>query len=138
MSRGGNWGWTPIAGAIFGIGAVAAAPVIGLGIAAPAGVLQADSGWAAPLLGSFVVATIVWWLIIGWPRRLSLARGAFAGALVGLCAYPVVLAIADFGQGKPVDVATLGARSFGILELIANDCLRAKDAIGTKRERWEL
>ena len=117
MSGIGNWWWTPVAGAILGIGAIAAAPVTGLGVAGPAGVLQADTGWVAPFLGTFVVAAIVWWLIIGWPRRLSLARGAFAGALIGLCSYPVVLAIADFGQGQPVDAATLGARSFGILEL---------------------
>ncbi|OEO30578.1 hypothetical protein VW23_020745 [Devosia insulae DS-56] len=117
MSRAGDWWWTPVAGAIFGVGAIAAAPVTGLGVAGPAGLLQADTGWVAPFFGTFVVATIVWWLLIGWPRRLSLARGAFAGALVGLCAYPVVLAIADFVQG--VDVATLGARSFGIIELAA-------------------
>lgn len=119
MSRAGNWWWTPVAGAIFGIGAVVAAPVTGLGVAGPSGVLQADSGWVAPFLGSFVVAVIIWWLLIGRPRRLSLARGVFAGALVGLCSYPVVLAIADFGQGRPIDVTTLGARGFGILELAA-------------------
>lgn len=119
MSRAGNWWWTPVAGAIFGVGAVVAAPVTGLGAAGPAGVLQAGSDWTAPFFGSFVVAAAAWWLIVGWPRRLSLARGAFAGALVGLCAYPVVLAMADFGQGQPVDVATLGARGFGILELAA-------------------
>ncbi|CAN7597970.1 alpha/beta fold hydrolase [Devosia sp. LjRoot16] len=119
MSRAGNWWWTPVAGAIFGIGAIAAAPVTGLAVAGPAGVVQADTSWVAPFLGSFVVAAIVWWLLIGWPRRLSLVRAAFAGALVGLCSYPVVLAIAEFGQGEPVDVATLGVRSFGILELAA-------------------
>lgn len=119
MSQAGDWWWTPVAGAIFGAGAVAAAPVTGLGVAGPAGVLQADAGWLAPFLGTFVVAVIAWGLIVGWARRLSLVRGAFAGALAGLCAYPVVLAIADFGAGTPVDLATLGARSFGILELAA-------------------
>ena len=119
MNRRGDWWWTPVAGAIFGVGAIAAAPVTGLGVAGPAGLLQADTGWLAPFLGTFVVAAIVWWLIIGWPHRPSVVRGAFAGALVGLCSYPVVLAIAEFGQDAPVDMATLGARSFGILELAA-------------------
>lgn len=118
MSRAGNWWWTPVAGAIFGLGAVAAAPVTGLG-ASGAGLMQDEAGWLAPFLGTFATACLFWGLIIGWPRRLSPARGAFTGALVGLCSYPVVLAIADFGPGKPVDVATLGERSFGIIELAA-------------------
>jgi len=119
MSRSGNWWWTPIAGAMFGTGAVLAAPITGLGVAGPAGLVQADSGWIAPFAGTFIVASVAWWLIIGWPRRLSLRRGGFAGALVGLCAYPMVLAIADLGSGAPVDVAALGERGFGILELAA-------------------
>lgn len=118
MSRAGNWWWTPVAGAIFGLGAVAAAPVTGLG-ASGAGLMQDEAGWLAPFLGTFATACLFWGLIIGWPRRLSPARGAFTGALVGLCSYPVVLAIADFQQGNPVDVATLGERSFGIVELAA-------------------
>jgi hypothetical protein len=118
MSRAGNWWWTPVAGALFGIGAIAASPVTGLGTSG-AGLLQDEAGWLAPFLGTFITACLFWGLIIGWPRRLSPARGAFTGALVGLCSTPVVLAIADLRQGKPVDVATLGERSFGIIELAA-------------------
>jgi alpha-beta hydrolase superfamily lysophospholipase len=113
----GRWWWTPVAGAIFSIAAVLAAPVSGLGASAAVGVVQPGDGWLAPFVGTFVTGCVFWGLLVGWPRRLSLPRAGFAGGLVGLGATPVVLAIADFGTGGPVDPARLGERSFGILEL---------------------
>lgn len=112
----GAWWWTPVAGALFGVVTLVAAPVIGFDIGGISSV-QSEAGWFSPFVGTFVPACLFWWVTIGWPRRLSLARGAFAGVLVGLFSYPVVLAIADLLQGEPVDIASLGTRSFGILEL---------------------
>jgi hypothetical protein len=113
----GRWWWTPIAGALFGVAAVFAAPISGLGTGGAPGVLQPGDGWVAPFLGAFLAGCLFWGLMVGWPQRLSLARGGFAGGLVGLGATPVVLAITDFWKGKPIDPAMLGERSFGILEL---------------------
>lgn len=115
--RAGRWWWTLVAGAIFGVGALAAAPVIGFDTGGLSSVQRPESGWIGPFVGTFIPACLFWWLIIGWPRRLSLARGVFTGVLVGLFSYPVVLAIADLWRGEPVDPASLGERSFGILEL---------------------
>lgn len=113
----GRWWWTPVAGALFGVAAVIAAPISGFGTGGAPGVLQPGDGWVAPFLGAFLTGCLFWGLMVGWPRRLSLARGAVAGGFVGLSATPVVLAITDFWKGKPIDPAMLGERSFGILEL---------------------
>lgn len=113
----GRWWWTPVAGVSFGVAAVFAAPISGLGTGGAPGVLQPGNGWGAPFLGAFLTGCLFWGLIVGWPHRLSLARAGFAGSLVGLCATPVVLAITDFWKGQPIDPALLGERGFGILEL---------------------
>lgn len=114
--QAGAWWWTPVAGALFGVAALVAAPVIGFGVGGVSNV-QSEAGWVSPFVGTFVPACLFWWVTIGWPRRLSVARGALVGGLVGLFSYPLVLAIADLLQRETVDVASFGARSFGILEL---------------------
>lgn len=113
----GRWWWTLVAGAAFGLGALAAAPVIGFDVGGLSSVHRADISWISTFLGVFASGSLFWWLLIGWPRRLSLARGAFTGVLVGLFSYPVVLAVADLWQGDPVEPGALAERSFGIIEL---------------------
>lgn len=112
----GQWWWTLVAAAIFGLAAVVAAPVIGFDVGGPLGVEMSPGGWISTFAGTFLTGYLAWWLVIGWPRRLSLARGAFAGMLVGLFSYPIVLGLADL-QSKPVEPVALAERGFGVLEL---------------------
>lgn len=120
VERSGRWWWTLVAGAVFGLGAVAAAPVIGFDIGGLSTVKPVEGNWISPLLGTFLTGSFFWWLLVGWPRRLSLVRGAFTGVLVGLFSYPVVLGLTDIVTGEPpTDVIALGERGFGIVELAA-------------------
>lgn len=115
-ARTGKWWWTLVAGLVFGIAALVAAPVTGLTNAGFSSVELQDS-WVGPFIGTFVAGCVFWWLLVAWPRRPSLWRGGFAGALVGLFSYPIVLALVDLLRDDPLTPENVGERSVGVLEL---------------------
>lgn len=116
-ARSGQWWWTLIAAAILGVAGVATAALIGVDVGGFSATQSVQATGPILFLGTFFVSCIVWWLLVGWPRRLSLRRGAICGVLVGLLFFPAGLAIAELLRPPVEAVGTPGERGFGVLEL---------------------
>lgn len=87
-----------LAGLLFGFAALGIAPSIGLSIS---GDFFNDDGqvtWFNLFVGAGVCGSIMWWLLCGIPRAVTLLRGGIAGILAGLLSYPVVIAFAELLQ----------------------------------------
>lgn len=90
--------WNVTAGLIFAIAALLVAPLLGLNISSD---FLNDEGlvtWLTLFAGVFLMGCLFWWLIMSWPQRFTLVRGATTGILVALFSYPVVLTLAGLLQ----------------------------------------
>lgn len=102
--------WNAAAGLFFAIAALIIAPILGLEISS---VFDNDEGqvtWLTLFIGVFLMGALFWWLLMSWPQRFTLARGAITGILVALLSYPVVLTIAGLVQRN---WGSADANSFG-------------------------
>lgn len=95
-----------LAGIIFSLGGLVATFFGGLPVAELFG-SEGMLDWADIALGIFIVGLVAWWILVGRRGRLSLLRGAIAGALAGIFAYPVVLAIDEIFRISPEIDATV-------------------------------
>lgn len=97
--------WIVAAGAILGVAAMISAPLIDLEISADFTNIQGRTTWLTLFVGVFLLGCLFWWLLLAWPQRFSLIRGAIAGVLTGFFAYPVVLTLSDIVQRNWFDFA---------------------------------
>ncbi|MBO9587050.1 alpha/beta fold hydrolase [Devosia sp.] len=94
-----------LAGVIFSLGGLVATFFGGLPVAELFG-SEGRLDWADVALGIFIVGVLAWWILVGRSGRLSLLRGAIAGALAGIFSYPVVLAVDELFRISPeIDAA---------------------------------
>lgn len=96
-----------VAGLLFGLAALGIAPAIGLSIS---GDLFNDDGqvtWFNLFVGAGACGAVLWWLLCGLPRTVTLLRGGVAGILAGLLSYPVVIAFAELLQRQWSDLPPL-------------------------------
>ncbi len=95
-------GWVNLVGGLLlTVGGLFAARDVGMQVA---GVFDGADGqltWSALIAGLFIAGTICWWLLVGRSQQPTVLRGAIAGALTGILAYPVVIAIAAIFQRAP-------------------------------------
>ena len=87
-----------MAGLLFGLAALAIAPAIGLTIS---GDLLNDDGqvtWFNLFVGAGACGALMWLLLCGLPRAVTLLRGGIAGILAGLLSFPVVITFAELLQ----------------------------------------
>ncbi|HWV21953.1 MAG TPA: alpha/beta fold hydrolase [Devosia sp.] len=104
-----------LAGIIFSLGGLVATFFGGLPVAELFG-SESRLDWADVALGTFIVGLLAWWIFVGRSGRPSLLRGAIAGALAGIFAYPVVLAIDEVFRISPeIDAAVEQAATVGRL-----------------------
>jgi len=90
--------WNVAAGLFFAVAALILAPIIGLEISSSFANDQGQVTWLTLFLGVFLMGALFWWLLMSWPQRFTLVRGAITGILVALFSYPVVLTIAGLAQ----------------------------------------
>jgi alpha-beta hydrolase superfamily lysophospholipase len=86
------------AGLLFALAALLIAPAIGLSIS---GGLLNDDGqvtWFNLAAGAGACGALMWLLLCGLPRAVTLMRGGIAGILAGLLSYPVVITFAELLQ----------------------------------------
>jgi len=100
-------GWNVTAGLIFAVAALFVAPAIGLEISAAFTNIDGRVTWATLFVGVFLLACLFWWLLMSWPERFSLWRGAVTGVLVAFFAYPGVIALSEFVQRNWFDGASI-------------------------------
>ncbi|MGV3491074.1 MAG: alpha/beta hydrolase [Devosia sp.] len=86
--------WVLVAGAIFALAAIIAAPLAGLQLA---GAFNVDGqvSWFSLILGVFVTGSLVWWLLRVEEHGNTLLRGAVAGIFVAVLSYPVVVIVSQ-------------------------------------------
>lgn len=89
-----NW-WNIVAGIVFGIAAVIAAPLIGLFISSELDNTGGHPTWLTLFLGVFALGVLFWWLLMSLPVRFSALRGGVVGILVAFFSYPVVIALSE-------------------------------------------
>ena len=95
-----------VAGLLLTVGGLIAARAVEL----PSGGLIEGTGgipWVPLLLGLFLCGSFSWWLFVGRTQKPSLLRGALAGILCGILAYPVVLLIAELVRRPPPGIGIL-------------------------------
>ncbi|NIV33195.1 MAG: hypothetical protein GWN58_28240, partial [Anaerolineae bacterium] len=49
--------------------------------------------WFTIFLGTFASGSLFWWLLIARPRQVTILRGASAGVLASVLAYPLVFLV---------------------------------------------
>ncbi len=110
--------WAIVGGLVFTLVALVAAPLARIQFSS---VLDNDAGnatWLTYAGGVFLTATVLWWLLIIRPQRITPMRGAVTGVLVALFSYPVVLLLAEIFQRDweaLINVATLAGRLLNLL-----------------------
>src|SRR5262245_26158828 len=87
-----------VAGAVFAGAGLVAAPLVGLAISNDLGNDGGHVTWLTLGIGTFVIGTILSWLLMLRGGRMMIARGAATGILVALFSYPVVVILAEFVQ----------------------------------------
>lgn len=109
MNRGQEYEppWHLAAAAVLAVAALFIAPLIGLEISGDLANGGGQATWLTLLVGVFVVAAPLWWLLVSRPRRYSAIRGAVTGILVAFLSYPVVAALSeivhrDWQQAPPL------------------------------------
>jgi alpha-beta hydrolase superfamily lysophospholipase len=110
--------WTILAGMVFGVAALVAAPLAGLEISSILDNREGEVTWATLFAGVFLTGCSIWWLLISRPRRPSLLRGAIAGVLVAFFSYPVVNLLAELfqrGWRESADISAYEDRGGNIL-----------------------
>ncbi|MCB0053971.1 MAG: alpha/beta hydrolase [Caldilinea sp.] len=81
--------WTLGAGLLLGLAAILSLPLIFGDLGGDRGVVN----WFTIFLGSALAGGGFWWLLIQRPRQASPGRGALAGGLAALLAYPLVFLV---------------------------------------------
>ena len=81
--------WTLAAGLVLGLAGILSLPLIFGDLGADRGVVN----WFTIFLGTFASGSLFWWLLIARPRQLTILRGASAGVLASVLAYPLVFLV---------------------------------------------
>lgn len=103
MSRGSSRdSWRPLlAGAIFAVTGLTTALLAGVNLSSELGNTVGRATWLDVLVAAFPVGVLSWWLFVSWPRRATAWRGAVAGVLTGVLAYPATVAFASVLHAVP-------------------------------------
>ena len=93
--------WTLGAGLALGLAAILSLPLIFGDLGADRGVVN----WFTIFLGTSASGSLFWWLLVARPRQVTILRGASAGTLASLLAYPLVFLVMFVLLGEvPVEV----------------------------------
>ena len=114
-----TWWGSLAAGLIFATGALFAAPLAGVNVNGVFGGREGELTWVTLFAGVLITGWFCWWLMVARPQRLSPMRGIVTGLLVGLCSYPVVVALADVFQRDASPAEGVLERVRVILEISA-------------------
>ncbi|HWV21951.1 MAG TPA: alpha/beta fold hydrolase [Devosia sp.] len=96
-----------LAGLLFGLAALVIAPAIGLSISSDVFNDDGQVTWFNLFIGAGACGALMWCLLSGLPRAITLVRGGMAGILAGLLSYPVVIAFAELLQRQWSDLPPL-------------------------------
>lgn len=106
----------PLAGLLLTVGGLVAMRGMGMQVA---GLYDSSDGqltWGVLIAGLFISGTLCWWLVVGRSQQLTVLRGVVAGALTGLVAYPVVVALSVLLHRFPPETG-LGDRLMAVGEI---------------------
>lgn len=107
--------WTILAGLAFAVAALIAVPLTGVGINDVVDNVRGQVTWTTLFVGVFITGCLFWFLLLTWPRRFSMSRGAIAGVLVAFFSYPVVLALAEIFQRDQLNIQQYESRGGNVL-----------------------